>query len=126
MNEIKTEMKNCPYQCPVEAAFDFMGGKWKALIIWYIGPETKRYHEIKKALPKVSSRVLSNQLKQLEEDRLIIKHRYIDIQERVEYNLTDAGLSLLPILNMLCDWSITNYPEFIPENFKKMDPGERY
>lgn len=102
------------YQCPVEAAFDFIGGKWKALIVWHIGRESRRYSEIKQALPKISPRILSRQLKALETDGIIVRTEYGGIPPRVEYRLTRAGLGLLPILTMTCDWTWLHFPERVP------------
>jgi len=110
------------YQCPVEAAFDFIGGKWKALIVWHIGKHGRRYSEIKQKLPKISPRILSRQLRNLENDGIIVRKQYDGIPPRVEYTLTDAGLSLLPILDLSCDWAITHYPEHIPPGFVKQPP----
>jgi DNA-binding HxlR family transcriptional regulator len=111
----------CKYQCPVEAAFDFIGGKWKALIIWHIGAENRRYSEIKQRLPKISPRILSRQLKTLEEDGILIRKQYDRIPSRVEYRLTEPGLAFLPILDMTCEWAKEYYPEHIPPGFKSPD-----
>ena len=108
------------YQCPVEAAFDFIGGKWKALIVWHIGRSSRRYSEIKHKLPKISPRILSRQLKILENDGIVIRKQYEGIPPRVEYNLTEAGLALLPILDQSCDWAMVYYPDHIPPGFVKV------
>ncbi|ACL17772.1 winged helix-turn-helix transcriptional regulator [Methanosphaerula palustris] len=115
--------QSCPYQCPVEAAFDFIGGKWKALIIWHIGKSSRRYSEIKQKLPKISPHILSRQLKMLEDNGLILRKQHEGIPPRVEYTLTAAGLGLLPILDLTCDWAIAHYPEHIPKGFFKQPPG---
>ncbi len=111
------------YMCPVEAAFDCIGGRWKALIIWYIGDNSVRYSDIKAHLPKVTPHMLSLQLKALEEDRLIIRTQYEEIPPRVEYRLTQTGTDLLPILDALCDWAALQYPERIPAGYVKTSPG---
>lgn len=111
------------YMCPVEAAFDCIGGRWKALIIWYIGGSCVRYSDIKAHLPRVTPHMLSVQLKALEEDRLIIRTQYEEIPPRVEYRLTQTGIDLLPILDALCDWAALQYPERIPADFVKKSPG---
>ncbi|MFA5221283.1 MAG: helix-turn-helix domain-containing protein [Methanoregula sp.] len=110
----------CTYQCPVEAAFDFIGGKWKDLIVWHIGNHNRRYSEIKQKLPKISPRILSRRLKTLEDDGIIVRTQYEGIPPRVEYNLTEAGIALLPILDLSCDWAIQHYPEYIPPGFVKV------
>jgi DNA-binding HxlR family transcriptional regulator len=115
--------QSSPYQCPVEAAFDFIGGKWKALIIWHIGRNSRRYSEIKQRLPKISPRILSRQLKKLEDVGLITREQHEGIPARVEYALTAAGLALLPILDLTCDWAIAYYPGYVPEGFVKQPAG---
>ena len=109
----------CKYQCPVEAAFDFIGGKWKALIVWHIGTDCRRYSEIKQALPKISPRILSRQLKTLEEDGILTRKQFEGIPPRVEYSLTKAGVAFLPILSLTCDWAVDHYPEHVPQGFVK-------
>ena len=116
--------KNHSYQCPVEAAFDCIGGRWKALIVWHIGYSVARYSDIKANLPKITPHMLSLQLKSLEEDGLIVRTQYEEIPPRVEYCLTQAGMDLLPILDTLCDWAILYYPEHIPADFIKRTPGK--
>ena len=113
-----------PYQCPVEAAFDCIGGRWKALIIWHIGYGVARYSDIKATLPKVTPHMLSLQLKALEEDGLILRTQYEEIPPRVEYRLTQAGLDLLPILDTLCDWAVLHYPDLIPAGYVRRAPGK--
>ena len=115
--------RNHSYLCPVEAAFDCIGGRWKALIIWYIGYGSVRYSDIKAHLPKVTPHMLSRQLKTLEGDRLIIRTQYEEIPPRVEYRLTQTGTDLLPILDALCDWAALQYPERIPADYVKKSPG---
>jgi DNA-binding HxlR family transcriptional regulator len=116
------EEDTCPYQCPVEAAFDFMGGKWKPLIIWHIGSKSRRYSEIKQAIPRISPHILSRQLKMLEDNGIIIRKQFESTPPRVEYSLTKAGLDLIPILDHACDWVIENFPEYIPQGFTKKYP----
>ncbi|MCQ2356879.1 MAG: helix-turn-helix transcriptional regulator [Methanocorpusculum sp.] len=115
--------RNHSCQCPAETAFDCIGGRWKALIVWYIGGGVARYSDIKTNLPKITPHMLSLQLRALEEDGLISRTQYEEIPPRVEYRLTRAGLALLPILDALCDWAILYYPEQIPADFIKRTPG---
>lgn len=83
------DRSSCLYQCPVEAAFDIMGGKWKPLIVWHIGTKSLRYSDIKQAIPRISPHILSRQLKMLEENGIIIRKQYESIPPRVEH--TDQG-----------------------------------
>ena len=92
------------YHCPVEAALVVIGGKWKALIIWQLKTETLRFTEIMDRLPMVTPRMLTKQLRELEEDAVIVRKVYAEVPPRVEYSLTDLGLSVVPVLEELCIW----------------------
>lgn len=100
--------KNTEYQCSMELTLDLIGGKWKALILWYLGENTLRFSELRKALPKVTQKMLTQQLRELEESGLVNRFIYTQIPPKVEYSLTEAGKSLLPILATLCQWGL-NY-----------------
>lgn len=92
------------YQCPVEAALDVIGGKWKPLILWALGEKVMRYNELQKALPSVNAKMLTKQLRELEEDGVIRRTIYPEVPPRVEYAITDFGKTLIPILEALCTW----------------------
>ncbi|MCQ2356834.1 MAG: helix-turn-helix transcriptional regulator, partial [Methanocorpusculum sp.] len=90
--------RNHSCQCPAETAFDCIGGRWKALIVWYIGGGVARYSDIKTNLPKITPHMLSLQLRALEEDDLNSRTQYEEIPPRVECRLTRAALALPPFL----------------------------
>jgi len=92
------------YHCPVEAALDVIGGKWKPLILWALGDTVMRFGELQKELPGVNTKMLTKQLRELEEDGVIRRKVYPEVPPRVEYAITDFGKTLLPILNALCTW----------------------
>jgi DNA-binding HxlR family transcriptional regulator len=92
------------FRCPVEAALDVIGGKWKPLILWALGDEVMRFGELQKALPGVNTKMLTKQLRELEEDGVIRRKIYPEVPPRVEYTITDFGKTLIPILNALCNW----------------------
>lgn len=96
--------KDCEYQCSMELTLALIGGKWKALILWYLGENTVRFSGLRKALPRITQKMLTQQLRELEEDGLVDRHVYTQVPPRVEYRLTAAGKSLLPILATLCEW----------------------
>ncbi|MFA6224626.1 MAG: helix-turn-helix domain-containing protein [Methanoregula sp.] len=77
---------------------DFIGGKWKGLIVWYIGSENRCFSEIRQVLPKISPRLLSRQLKTPERDGIIMRKQYEGISPWVGYSLTPAGRRLMPVL----------------------------
>jgi DNA-binding HxlR family transcriptional regulator len=92
------------YYCPVEAALDVIGGKWKPLILWALGDGVLRFSELKKGLPGVNTKMLTKQLRELEEDGVITRTVYPEVPPRVEYSITDFGKTLIPILQALCTW----------------------
>ncbi|MEZ0574595.1 winged helix-turn-helix transcriptional regulator [Halodesulfovibrio aestuarii] len=94
------------YRCPVEVGMDVISGKWKSLILWHLGEGGKRYKELERIVPGVSQKMLTQQLKEMERDGLLIRTVYPEVPPRVEYALTDLGRSGLSILKMLHDWAI--------------------
>lgn len=92
------------YYCPFEAALDVIGGKWKALIIWQLKSDTLRFTQVMDRLPMVSPRMLTKQLRELEEDGVVIRRMYPEVPPRVEYSLSDLGTSVVPVLESLCTW----------------------
>ncbi|WP_160689935.1 helix-turn-helix domain-containing protein [Clostridium sp. C2-6-12] len=106
------EFKGIQYNCSMELTLDVIGGKWKNLIIWHLGKKTMRFNELKRSLPNITQKMLTQQLRALEERQLINRVIYSQVPPKVEYSLTDYGKSLLPILNDLCKWAI-NYSNLI-------------
>ncbi|MEN8188448.1 MAG: helix-turn-helix domain-containing protein [Thermodesulfobacteriota bacterium] len=98
--------KNKEYHCPVEVVIDLISGKWKSEAMWLVRDQPKRFGEIKRALTGISSKVLTEQLRELEESGLIIRDSYPEIPPRVEYSLSDQGRSLWPILEQMYDWGL--------------------
>lgn len=96
--------------CPVETTLMLIGNKWKVLIIRDLLTGTKRFGELKKSIGKVSQKVLTTQLRDMEEDGLISRKIYAEVPPRVEYSLTEFGKSLQPILNAMLQWG-TEYKE---------------
>jgi len=100
--------KKVEYQCSMELTLDLIGGKWKSLILWHLEENTLRFSELKRTLPKITQKMLTQQLRELEASGLVNRHIYTQIPPKVEYSLTPAGKSLLPILETLCQWGL-NY-----------------
>ncbi len=93
------------FHCNMELTLDIMGGKWKPILIYHIGNSAPiRYGELKRKISHMNERVLSRELRELEERNIIIRTAYDEKIPRVEYSLTEAGDSLLPILNHLSEW----------------------
>ena len=90
--------------CPVETTLTLIGDKWKVLILRDLMPGTKRFGELKKSIGSVSQKVLTAQLRAMEESGLVHRKVYAEVPPRVEYSLTDLGQSLKPILDSMWAW----------------------
>ena len=90
--------------CPVETTLTLISDKWKVLIIRDLMPGTKRFGELKRSIGGVSQKVLTSQLRQMEESGLLRRTVYPEVPPRVEYTLTELGYSLKPVLEGLQDW----------------------
>ena len=90
--------------CPVETTLTLIGDKWKVLILRDLLPGTKRFGELKKSIGSVSQKVLTAQLRAMEENRLVHREVYAEVPPRVEYSLTELGKSLKPILDSMWAW----------------------
>lgn len=102
--------------CPIRNVLTRFSGKWPILILCVLSEnKTTRFIEISKAIPDISSKVLSETLKNLENDKLIKRHYYDEIPPRVEYSLTDLGKSLIPVLGELIKWALKNFDNFNKE-----------
>ncbi len=102
MSEQKS-VKDLP-ACPVETTLTLIGDKWKVLILRDLMPGTKRFGELKKSIGNVSQKVLTAQLRAMEESGLLTRTVYAEVPPRVEYTLTALGKSLKPILDALWNW----------------------
>ena len=91
-------------RCPVEATLDLIGGKYKALILWHLSDETLRFSQLSKAIPGATSKMLTQQLRELEAQNLIHREVFPVIPPKVEYSLTELGRSLIPVLIAMRDW----------------------
>ena len=90
--------------CPVETTLTLIGDKWKVLILRDLMPGTKRFGELKKSVGNVSQKVLTSQLRAMEESGLVNRKVYAEVPPRVEYSLTELGKSLKPILDSMWAW----------------------
>lgn len=90
--------------CPVETTLTLISDKWKVLILRDLMPGTKRFGELKKSIGHVSQKVLTSQLRQMEESGLLTRKVYAEVPPRVEYTLTDLGCSLKPIMDAMWTW----------------------
>lgn len=101
----QTAKKELP-ACPVETTLTLIGDKWKVLILRDLLTGTKRFGELKKSIGKVSQKVLTAQLRAMQEDGLLTRTVYPEVPPRVEYALTALGQSLKPVLDSMRDWGL--------------------
>ncbi|MBO0344475.1 winged helix-turn-helix transcriptional regulator [Roseibium limicola] len=105
MAKVRHSRFDCTPGCAVEAAVALIDGKWKCVVLWHLLEEdVLRFNEIRRRIPSVTQRMLTNQLRELEEDGLIHREVYPQVPPKVEYSLTDMGRGLFPILRALKDW----------------------
>lgn len=103
------------YPCCASLTMGIIGGKWKTVILYHLIDKKLRYNELRKSMPTVTERTLSLQLKALEDDGLINRTVYTSKPPlKVEYNLTDFGKTLIPLLQ-----SIANWGDFVVENYSE-------
>ena len=91
--------------CPVSVTTSVIGGKWKGVILYHLTCGPKRYNELRRLLPRISQRVLTLQLRELEQDGVVHREVYEEVPPRVEYSLTSLGNTLKPIIFAMRDWA---------------------
>jgi len=96
---------DCSPGCAVEAALSLIDGKWKGVVLFHLLERTHRFSEIRRRIPNVTQRMLTNQLRELEADGLIRRTVYPEVPPKVEYSLTSRGRSLEPVIAALKSWA---------------------
>jgi DNA-binding HxlR family transcriptional regulator len=97
-------MAKTPYGCGIGPALDVIGGKWKAVLLWELQAQPRRFGELKRLVPQISEKVLTLHLRELERDRLVHRQVLEVVPAHVEYSATDWGRSLNAALAALADW----------------------
>ncbi|MBH5319609.1 helix-turn-helix transcriptional regulator [Paenibacillus sp. GSMTC-2017] len=92
------------YNTTIEATLDVIGGKWKTLILWHLFYGAKRTSELKKKIPGITQKMLTQQLRELEVDGVIIRTIYNQVPPKVVYEISELGLTLKPIIDQMCVW----------------------
>lgn len=100
------------YNCPVEATISKIGGKYKAILLYHLKEDTLRYSEIRRKTPGITDKMLAQQLKELESDKLIVRKVYPVVPPKTEYSISDFGKTLFPILDAMCQWG----EQFMPKS----------
>ena len=106
-------------QTPMEIRLNILGGKWKLKILWQISKGAVRFNELQRRLGKITTKTLTQQLRELEDQKIVQRTVYPDNPPKVEYALTELGKSIYPVLKSLCDWGTNYQTAVIPAN----DPG---
>jgi DNA-binding HxlR family transcriptional regulator len=92
------------FHCAMDVTMSYIGGKWKTVVLWYLKKDKKRFSELKRLIPRITEKMLSLQLKDLENDGIIGRKLYAEVPPKVEYFLTDFGKSLVPMLEEIARW----------------------
>jgi len=101
----KLEIPECIQKCGVEYAFKRIGGKYKGRILWHLSLKTVlRYGELSRTLPDITTKMLTQTLRELEDDKLITRKMYHEVPPKVEYSLSDTGKELIPFIDHLHNW----------------------
>jgi DNA-binding HxlR family transcriptional regulator len=97
-------LKGKEYHCAMDITMDYIGGKWKTVVLWYLRKDKKRFGELRKLIPNITEKMLSLQLKDLENDGIVKRKIYPVVPPKVEYYLTDFGKTLIPMLEEIARW----------------------
>ncbi len=104
-------MNGKKYLNEFDATLQMIQGKWKIMILYELYESgAKRFGELQRYIADISHKTLTTQLRELERDELIKRNLYAEVPPRVEYSLTPRGESLIPVLDMICDWGLQNVP----------------
>jgi len=103
---METRMKDT--SCPVGSAIDAFGGKWKPDIIYFLRQSPRRFNELRRLIPRVTQKMLTQQLRELERDGLVNRKQFMEIPPKVVYSLSGLGLSLVPVFDVLEEWGARN------------------
>jgi DNA-binding HxlR family transcriptional regulator len=93
-----------PARCPFTATWNVIGGKWKGIIWWRLSNGLGRFGELQRAIPQITKKMLTEQLREMERDGVVHRDEYPEVPPRVEYSLTDHGRSLGPVIEAICMW----------------------
>ncbi len=95
-------------KCPIGGSINIFGGKWKPEILYFLNQSPRRFNELRRLIPNVTQRMLTQQLRELERDGIVDREQFLEIPPKVIYSMTELGFSLIPIFNQLEVWSSKN------------------
>ncbi|WP_088071247.1 winged helix-turn-helix transcriptional regulator [Gottfriedia luciferensis] len=110
------------YNIPVEASLDVIGGKWKVVILCHLTKGTKRTSQLKRLMPNITQKMLTQQLKELQEDNIVKREVFNQVPPKVEYSLTEYGWSLKEVLDLLCTWGENHIEQMYPDKNEVLLP----
>src|SRR3954471_6530669 len=96
--EYHVKMNGKTYHCALDITMDYVGGKWKSVVLWYLRKDVKRFGELRKQMPGITEKMLTLQLRELEHDGIVSRKVYPEVPPRVEYRLTEFGKTLMPLI----------------------------
>jgi DNA-binding HxlR family transcriptional regulator len=108
-NQVEKNLHSDKDFCPVQATLGIFSGKWKMLLLWNLRHGAKRFGELGRDISGITPAMLTNHLRELEEDGIVARHTWPEVPPRVEYRLTPAGESLIPVIATMEKWAIDYY-----------------
>ncbi|MCH1641870.1 helix-turn-helix transcriptional regulator [Paenibacillus timonensis] len=103
--EILDKINNGDFNCEKELTLAIISGKWKITILWHLGREgAHRFSELQRLFPKITHKMLTSQLKELIDDGIVHREVFPEVPPRVEYSMTELGMTLMPIIEMMYEW----------------------
>jgi len=103
---MQTPFDTQEFHCPIEATLTVLGGKWTPLVLWQLRDETLRFGALRRQIPGITKKMLSQRLQELEAAGVVHREAYAEVPPRVEYSLTDFGQTLRPVLESMCAWGV--------------------
>lgn len=94
--------------CPVETTLSVVGGKWKVIILWRLAGGTKRFNELQRSISNITRKMLTEQLRELEKDGLVIRTVYNQVPPKVEYVLSEYGKTFIPVMQSMAQWGLVH------------------
>jgi len=111
--DLRKRLLNREFNCEKELTLSIISGKWKIVILWHLGHEgPHRYGQLARLFKNISNRILTKQLRELEQDGIITRIVYDENPPRVEYLMTEHGFTILPIVDAMYDWGMQNMPYY--------------
>ncbi len=108
MPMIKSNNDKAACNCPVETTLKVLGGKWKTILLYHLEDKPKRFSELQRAIPQITVKMLTQQLKELHKDGVINRKVYPQVPPKVEYSITEHGKTLKPVIHAMCQWGLAH------------------